>query len=221
MKLLIISHDSGKLLKVYQEGKKRNYRHEVISAYVVYKFGPEIIKSDNYNTEEVNLILSNVVLLHHENIILSIYAGKHGERLIPLSVIRKMINNYKDKFKIECNLKEDQFYERVKQEVSFLDNFVEYTEQLFKKDSSDDIYQVISEIILKTTSRIGEGSLVIRNKVAALLHLLNVVDSVAANKSRNIKNINNKNKDSGNWIAKRALDGAELIDENKINCGEV
>lgn len=215
VKLAILSHDFGKLTKIYQEeeSERRFYRHEVISAYLAYTIFPEFI-----NNKDVVDMLANAVFLHHENIILSVYAGEAGERLIPLSTIRKMLEryaNYKNKgnmLSISCTLNDDSYYNAVKSEISNLDEITNKVMEKMRSPEVNEIYSTISEIVVNATSKIGEASLVFRNKVAALLHILNVCDSVAANINRGDE------KDEGNWIAERAFQGAELLKKDNIKC---
>ncbi len=208
VKLTILSHDLGKLARVYQEGERKYYRHEVISAYLAYTILPRVINNQSFPID----IVSNAVFLHHESIILSVYAGEIGEKLIPLSTLRKMLDEYIDELAIACELSGDPYYDRVRKEISGLDAIMSEVKKAMSYPDTNKIYSIISEIIVDATSKVGERSLVFRNKVAALLHILSVCDSVAATISRGDQ------RDSGTWISQQAFKGAELININIEEC---
>lgn len=69
MHAILILHDVGKCIQFYQEylqkgGSLKGYRHEVVSAYVVYEYF-----SKSNMPEDYNILVTLSVLLHHEAIL--------------------------------------------------------------------------------------------------------------------------------------------------------
>ena len=174
LKLAFLTHDAGKLLKAYIHDRRR-FRHELIGAYVLYK-----LTSNN--------IFSTSVLLHHESIILSIYAGQYGERIIPVSTIRAVLEDFKDLLKPYSSLKDDEAYNKVGMKE------IEEMERILNSINVDDVFNVIKSLIVEASV----GGLSFRNRVSVVQHVLVLVDSIAANNSRA------DNEDEGTWVTKMA-----------------
>lgn len=194
VKIAILSHDAGKLLEEYKHNKVM-FRHEVIGSYVAY----------NLVKEEARMIVSSAVLLHHESGILSIYAGQFKEKYVPISTIKAVLENAERKGNLRpyCELCKDPYYPKVKNLP-----IGEMTE-ILKRITSKDVVKVVKRVIIYS---ISDNSLIFRNKVSAFLHVLTLVDSVAANLNRS------DTKDEGTWITKMAQAGAEILPD--INCDE-
>lgn len=198
MRIAFLAHDAGKLLQTYVK-KKGNfqYRHEIVGAYVTR----ELIRKASYD-DNVSKIMATAVLLHHEGIILSAYAGEYNEKIIPLSTIKKVIED--SDFGYICNLRDDPYYQILNKSYT---EEIDWMNNLLSRLNKDQVYETVTDIISYATI----GGLVIRNKVASVLHLLSVVDSVAATINRG-----GGSKDAGTQLSKLALNNkAELIKEVK------
>lgn len=193
MRIAFLAHDAGKLLQAYLNKRGSfQYRHEIVGAYVSKELTNAI------NNDYVSNVIATAVLLHHEGIILSAYAGKYNERIIPLSTIKKVIEI--SDFTYICNdLMQDPYYEKVKK---YYTDEINLMDSIMRKIDKNRVYDTIKDIISFT---IVEG-LKFRNKVASVLHLLSVVDSVSATLDRG-----NNEEDAGTQISRLALNGAELI----------
>ena len=195
VKIAILSHDAGKLLEEYKHNKFM-FRHEVIGSYIAYNL---------VNDDKAKAIVSSAVLLHHESGILGIYAGQFREKYVPISTIKAVLENAERKGTLRpyCELCQDPYYTRVKNlPISEMNN-------VLQKVDPEGVTKVVKHVII---SSISNDSLVFRNKVSAFLHVLTLVDSVAANLNRS------DNKDEGTWITKMAQAGAEILPD--IRCDE-
>ncbi|BCU69768.1 CRISPR-associated endonuclease Cas3'' [Stygiolobus caldivivus] len=180
LKLAFLAHDAGKLLKAYTRDK-RKFRHELVGAYVLYKMVGG----------GAGDVFATAVLLHHESIILSVYAGQYGERIIPLSTVRAVLEDFKGLLTPYASLKDDEAYGKVGMEKE-----IDEMEGILSSLKADDVYDVVKSLVVGASS--GKDSLVFRNKVSAVLHVLVLVDSVAANTSRA------DSRDEGTWVTKAA-----------------
>ena len=208
MRLSFLAHDAGKLLEAYRTNKSK-FRHELIGAYVAYKLietEAERAKDDKERDaiSKAAYLFSTAVLLHHESIILSVYAGEYGERFIPLSTIRKVLEEFRDKLRPYAKLRDDRALKLLGMEKD-----VERMEHLVDSLNADEVYNVIVSLVTRASEE--SDALVFRNRVATVQHALVLVDSVAANSHRG------GGSDEGTWITRMAEKGAELPKEVKCN----
>lgn len=185
VKLAILYHDLGKLTNEYKEGNRKNFRHELVGAYLAYK-----LLQENYA-----FYVSLAVMLHHESGILGIYAGEKGESFITLSTLRKVIDNAN--LTVYCDLTtDDPWYSKAKR---IFGNEVDIINRELKNMNNREMYEIIKEIIIRTSVGSDKYLMEIRTKAASLLYPLTLVDSISAYYTRG------DSKDSATWIASRAL----------------
>ncbi|QXJ32141.1 hypothetical protein J5U21_01792 [Saccharolobus shibatae] len=185
VKMAILYHDLGKLTNEYKEGNRKNFRHELVGAYLAYK----LLQND------YAFYVSLTVMLHHESGILGIYAGEKGESFITLSTLRKVI--YNADLKIYCDLTvDDPWYDKAK---TIFGKEIERVNKYLKTMDNKEMYEIIKEIIVRVSVGNATHLLEIRTKIASLLYPLTLVDSISAYYTRG------DSKDSATWIASRAL----------------
>jgi CRISPR/Cas system-associated endonuclease Cas3-HD len=201
-------HDIGKILKIYKIPRYRYmYRHEIIGAYVVYKILHDI-------SNDLAITLSLAVMLHHEPAIIGAYMGELGERYLTLTTLRSILENYSDMLVIDeetCNI------DTLVQELALLKEVAEMRDKIFvvKKTLYNlnsnilDIIETMRELILASSVGSPFKLNVLRNKVATLLHMLAISDSIGAYIGRRSKC--KKDNDEGTWIIERIREGAEPI----------
>ena len=199
MRLSFLAHDAGKLLEAYRTNKSR-FRHELIGAYVAYKLIKEVTKNsvEGNAVSDAADIFSTAVLLHHESIILSVYAGEYGERFIPLSTIREVLEEFRDKLRPYAKLRDDRALK-----LLGMGEDVERMDHILESLNADEVYNVIVSLVVRASEE--SDALVFRNRVATVQHALVLVDSVAANSHRG------GGSDEGTWITRMAERGAELL----------
>ncbi len=56
--------------------------------------------------EDVRMVLSLAVTLHHENILMGVYVGELGERYLTISNIKRTLNAFGNKLKPNCDVKQ-------------------------------------------------------------------------------------------------------------------
>ncbi|WP_054843816.1 hypothetical protein [Vulcanisaeta souniana] len=204
-------HDLGKLTNAY-EMSPRNFRHEIFSGYAMYKILGK-------RPEDVKMILSLAVTLHHENILMGVYVGELGERYLTISNIRRILDTFKDKLKPNCDVKRT-FNELLKNFLvrkglindEFVNDIMEFIDHWLNDGIKiDDIIYSIKDMIAWASVGPLEDLLIRRARVASVLHLITLADSIAANVLRS-----GDMKDEGNWIVERVSKGAEPVDINEI-----
>jgi len=185
--LAILYHDLGKLTTQYMKGDRKSFRHELVGAYLAYKT----------HKNNIGLYLALAVMLHHESGILGIYAGEKGEDFITLSTLKKVI--YGANLEVYCDLTtDDPWYNKAK---GIFRNEIDYINRELKNIDKREMYEIIKEIVIRST--VGESNklLEIRTKAATLLYPLTLVDSISASFTRKEYSDN----DSSTWVTNRAL----------------
>lgn len=188
----ILTHDLGKLASHYQQGRPGSYRHEVVSAYFAYRYGPGAL------TEEERAALAAAVMLHHEPIILSAYVTRLGESYLPIYVVRKALEEADLTY--GCGDDVIQYYAAKDKRLA------EALERWRDRGlDRSEVLAAVKKIVVATS--VGEPTRlhVMRTKTAAILHPLVVSDSVAAHIWRQ--------PGRGTAVSRQALTGAEPIDE--------
>ncbi|WP_243665633.1 hypothetical protein [Vulcanisaeta sp. JCM 16159] len=204
-------HDLGKLTNAYEKSP-RDFRHEIFSGYAMYK----ILEK---TPEDVRMALSLAVTLHHENILIGVYVGKLGERYLTISNIKRILNIFKDELKPNCDVKQT-FNELLKNFLvregfvnDELTNYVMGFIDHWMNDGVkiDDIIYSIKDVIAWASVGPLEDLLIRRAKVASVIHLITLTDSIAANVLRG-----GGMEDEGNWIVERVSSGAEPVSIDEV-----
>ncbi len=125
---IIIFHDAGKLTSFYKEGKTEP-RHEFISAYLFYDY----LRLHSY-TDDLKLLLTGVVLLHHEPILLGQLERSEEPHLTSTELWRQMEE-----------IKTWQYLEGIK---SFLSHFLNGAYQPKEPGNPEEICSFLSDTIL-------------------------------------------------------------------------
>ena len=198
VELALVLHDFGKLAGEYQVHRRSVvFRHEVLSGYVAFK----VLESLSGIEGDIRYIVSMAVMLHHEPIILSAYATRLGEKHLTISNLRKVIEL--SDLTLSCELDLEYFnkfnYGRT------IAGFIEKWDN--EGLDPDDIVNVLRDLIIKATIGDLKRLHIIRAKVASILHLIVVSDSIAAHIKRC---------DGGTWVSRRALEGAEALDRERL-----
>jgi len=195
----IVVHDLGKLTREYKTHRGKFFRHELFSAYSCYK-----ILKRAHNEDQKALPITLSVLLHHEPILLSAYAGNLGENYVAVSNIKKIL--HESNLSLACNPASFGKYclgDRINE-------FIDKWKGIGQSELKDDAFKLLKEIILKSTVGPQKQLTKIRAKAAALLYPLTVCDSIAAEMVRgDCKNVQREKK--GTWVTERAKSGAEQI----------
>jgi len=171
-------------------------------------------------------LISLVVMLHHEPIIMGMYVGRYGEEYLTISNLRRVIELNVGNLSPNCNVEDA------------MNNLVDYlvTEGFISKDlgnsfrtavndfikkwrsslnSYEEIFETLKRAIAYSTVGAPNKLLTIRAKAAALLHLVVISDSVAANVIRSELGCGDED-DKGTWIVERIHGGAESVSYEKI-----
>jgi CRISPR-associated endonuclease Cas3-HD len=193
----IIMHDVGKLTKLYQEylkrrlsGEKaslRGYRHEVASA---------AIASLHLQGVEWGDLVAAAVLLSHEPILMG-QVGEAGERYFTLTQAYRSL-------KVACT---DGALELDSEGVSIINDFLkseEFQWRLKEKYEFSGCLDALKGLVVRVVA-LGDVA-VKRVRVAALSHVLTVIDSLSANESRE------EGDDGGTFVSRgaRVAEVAEL-----------
>jgi len=217
-------HDLGKLTKSY-EVNRREYRHELFSTYATYEILENMSKNDVPIPNDAVRLISLVVMLHHEPIIMGMYVGRYGEEYLTISNLRRVIELNVSNLSPNCDVE------------NAMNNLVNYlvTEGFMSKDlgnsfrtavndfikkwrsslNSEEIFETLKRVIAYSTVGALNKLLTIRAKAAALLHLVVISDSVAANVIRSELGCGDED-DKGTWIVERIHGGAESVSYEKI-----
>jgi len=217
-------HDLGKLTKSY-EMNRREYRHELFSAYATYEMLENMSKNGVPIPNDAVQLISLVVMLHHEPIIMGMYVGRYGEEYLTISNLKRVIELNMDNLSPNCNVE------------NTMNNLVDYliTEGFMSKDlgnsfrtavnnfikkwrsslNLEEIFEVLKRVIAYSTVGAPNKLLTIRARAAALLHLVVISDSVAANVVRSELGCGDEDNE-GTGIVKRIRNGAEPVGYEKI-----
>jgi len=220
-------HDLGKLTKSY-EMNRREYRHELFSAYATYEILENMSKNGVPIPNDAVRLISLVVMLHHEPIIMGMYVGRYGEEYLTISNLKRVIELNISNLSPNCDVE------------NAMNNLVNYlvTEGFMSKDlgnsfriavndfikkwrsslNSEEIFETLKRVIAYSTVGVPNKLLTIRAKAAALLHLVVVSDSIAANVVRSELECGDE-RDGGTWIVRRIRSGAEPVSYEKIREG--
>lgn len=195
-------HDFGKLARAYQAGKRRFYRHEVVSAYFAYKCfeGPE----------EAKTAVSAAVWLHHEPIITFAYITQLGESYMPLYIVKRTLEFLQDELAVGCDYQDVASY--VKRWSSCLADELERWDK--KGLDVADVIKILRRVLVKATVGGIERAHVMRAKIAAVLYPLVVADGIAAYWGRAI--CGKCGEEAGTKVVRAALSGAEPLDKNAL-----
>ena len=197
----IIAHDLGKLAKAYQEGRRSEYRHEVVSAYFAYKGLEPVAEHD------AAAVVAAAVLLHHEPLLTSAYISGLGEHYLPIYAVRKMLE--KHAISPAC----DPLGEAGKT----VDKYPELMRELERwgrgEVTAKEVLDVIKRVIALTAVGDSVRLHTMRAKTAAVLYPLVVSDSVAAHVGRALCS---KCGGEGTKVVDLALKGAEPLDMEEL-----
>jgi CRISPR/Cas system-associated endonuclease Cas3-HD len=204
---------------------RREYRHELFSAYATYEILENMSKNGVPIPNDAMRLISLVVMLHHEPIIMGMYVGRYGEEYLTISNLRRVIELNVGNLSPNCNVE------------GTMNNLVDYlvTEGFISKDlgnsfrtavndfikkwrsslNSEEIFETLKRVIAYSTVGVPNKLLTIRAKAAALLHLVVVSDSIAANVVRSELECGDE-RDGGTWIVRRIRSGAEPVSYEKI-----
>ncbi len=219
--LAIALHDLGKLTTAYNVSK-RAFRHELFSAYAAYAILKEVNDGkDGY----IAYLVATSVMLHHEPGIMKIYIGEYGEKYLTISNLKRIIFNYD--LSPSCNIKiildtltNDLLLKNGYMDMEIKEALEHFRDKWINGINKNDVYEALKEIIAWVTVMGDPDELLIRRaKIASLLHPLVVSDSIAANIVRRNKCGDYNKKDEGTYITRRALAGAELLNNQVI--GEI
>jgi len=188
VKCALIMHDVGKLVPRYQkylagEAELEGYRHEVVSAAVtaiVFKQRPW------------RAYVSAAVLLSHEPILMG-QVLRTRERYVTLTSAARILRlaGGKDRMSSERVLLEPDGVDAINQ----LLEKEGFEEKLMQEYEVEECLHALKEVVT-ITSLVGDRSLE-RIRVAALVHVLTLLDSLAASEKRG-------DDDGGTFISKNA-----------------
>jgi len=194
----IILHDVGKLARFYQEylmkllkgekGSLRWYRHEVASAAIA----SYIAVYDLPGVEWLNLVAA-AVLLSHEPILMG-QVGEAGERYFTITQAYRSLQVACSKEVLEL------------EGVSVINKILKdegFQCEVREKYTLPDIIDALKGMVAKVAV-LGDVA-VSRVRVAAILHVLTVIDSLSASKTRS------SNDDGGTFIS-RGAKVAEVVE---------
>jgi CRISPR/Cas system-associated endonuclease Cas3-HD len=211
--IVLITHDLGKLLRIYRFRKYRYmYRHEIVGAYVLYKM---LVNVDRY----LATILSLAVLLHHESCIIG-YIGELGERYLTVTTLRSFLERYSKDFIIDNNCDFDELVQRLAsfEEISGIRDKIYSIKNLLNnlgsKNGVRDLLSVVKSLIIASSVGSMHSLHELRNKVAAILHPLVVLDSVAAHIGR--KGLCKRDEDEATWIVNRVAENSEPVSIDEL-----
>ncbi|WP_157861066.1 HD domain-containing protein [Desulfurococcus amylolyticus] len=212
----LILHDIGKLVRDYWY--KRALRHEIIGAYVTRK----VLDGIGVRTRARD-ILSLAVLLHHESIIIAHYVAAHGEKYFTVASLRKALEDADLTPICDVNSLVEEIAKQLEScscDPNITSNVKKELPNLLRNLNlnKNDIFNVLKDLIVNAT--VGEPSKLreLRARVAAVTHAIVVSDSVAAYYGRSVcSNVSSgTGYNGGTWIVQRALEGAELLDDNNL-----
>jgi hypothetical protein len=157
---------------------------------------------------------------------MGMYVGRYGEEYLTISNLKRVIELNMGNLSPNCDIE------------NAMKNLVDYliTEGFMSKDlgnnfrtavnnfikkwrsslNSEEIFEVLKRVIAYSTVGAPNKLLTIRARAAALLHLVVISDSVAANVIRNELGCDDED-DEGTWIVKRIRNGAEPVSYEKIS----
>ncbi|MGB9622675.1 MAG: CRISPR-associated endonuclease Cas3'' [Candidatus Bathyarchaeia archaeon] len=213
--LAIALHDLGKLTKAYSKHRK-DFRHELFGAYATY----DVLRTA-IGDSDVSYLVATSVLLHHEPIAMKI-VGEYGERYLTISNLKRVIVSYDLSPSCDVEATIDKIINDLLIKNKYIDTRLRDALKRFcikwvKEVSGDEVYSALKKIIAWATIMGDSNELLVRRaKVASLLHLLIVSDSIAANIVRQGR-CGSSGRDEGTYITKRALHGAELLNDQVIN----
>ncbi|RLE84286.1 MAG: hypothetical protein DRJ67_10780 [Thermoprotei archaeon] len=170
MKCALIMHDVGKLVPRYQkflrgEARLGDYRHEVVSA---------AITAITFKHRPWRIHVSAAILLSHEPILMG-QVGRVGERYLTLTSVERILRLAGDGELVKL---EDDGVEAIN---SLLER-EGFEERVAREYGVDECLEVLKETVVATS--IAGNRLLERLRVAALIHVLTVIDSITANESR-------------------------------------
>ncbi|MGC8987888.1 CRISPR-associated endonuclease Cas3'' [Infirmifilum sp.] len=223
----IALHDVGKLTKAYYEQVK-GFRHELFSAYATYSVLESALRSTEAKDRvksDVAYLLATAVMLHHEPIIMRTYVGAYGERYLTISNLKRVVEKY-DLSPAPCDVKKSLDYISrlpVKKEhagecltKAFEEFYVEWS-NIDTQNGKDKVFDVLKRIIAWASVMGDPDELLVRRaRVASILHLIVVADSVAAHVLRTERCGSSELRDEANYIVERVSRGAEPLDMNQI-----
>ncbi|RLF05129.1 MAG: hypothetical protein DRK00_05165 [Thermoprotei archaeon] len=184
VKCILIMHDVGKLTGIYQSylkggGALRGYRHEVVSS---------AITAIEFSQHSWAVYAAAAVLLSHEPILLG-QVSRAGERYFTVTSAHRSLQLAAGGSEI-VRLEEDGV--RV---VNRMLSGEEFSERLSLDYRVEECMRALKRVVART-SLIGDRHLA-RVRVAALTHILTLLDSLSASKSR-------RDDDGGTFVSRHA-----------------
>jgi CRISPR-associated endonuclease Cas3-HD len=171
VEIAILFHDLGKLGKAYIDAytdrklsphlRRASRRHELISAYWAYRVLPA----------PLNYYIATAVALHHEPILLGVYAGALGERRIQVSTIYAMLKA----IELGLGCKPECVDPRVKQALDLWERG-----EINAGLATDAFRDIVAFLSAGPSNEVRRK----RALVGGLLHLLVIADSRAAMRGR-------------------------------------
>lgn len=183
VKCALIMHDVGKLVPRYQkylrgEVKLGWYRHEVVSA---------AITAVTFSSRPWRAQVSAAILLSHEPILMG-QVSRTSEKYFTLTYAERVLRLGGDGSSVR--LEEDGV--RI---LNDLLNRERFKERVAQKYQVDECINALKEIVAAIA--ISGNKLIERLRVAALIHVLTVIDSLTASKNR-------RNDEGGTFVTRYA-----------------
>lgn len=211
--IALITHDLGKLLEIYKYRKHRFiYRHEIVGAYILYKMLVD-------TNPELATILSLAVMLHHESGIIG-YIGELGERYLAVTTLRSFLERYSEHLIVDRNCDIDKLVQDLAgfEEIAMIRDKIYSIKNLLSSLGSESGIRDFLSIVKRLITASSVGSLhslhMLRGRVAAVLHLLVVSDSVAAHIGRSGRC--EKDRDEATWIVRRVAESSEPVSIDEL-----
>lgn len=180
LRTAIILHDIGKLTRSYV-GRARIFRHEIFSAYAVTR----VLEGLEPDTRAV---AAGAVLMHHEPIAMRSYVGELGERYLSLATLKRVV----DKWLIDPVCDVGKTFNDVLSVVGLGQGYVDavrgfidyWLSSLASRETvkrfKGDMYKRLRDTVLDLSVGELDRLLILRNRLASLLHVIVVTDDIAA-----------------------------------------
>ena len=185
VKSMLIAHDIGKLTDYYQKyllGEIKylmNYRHEVVSAAIARIM---------FQGEAWSMYVSAAILLSHEPILLG-QVGRSKERYFTLTSAGRILSM--------ASRDSKDYVLLVKDGVNVINGLLKregFKERLYEKYRVVDCLRALKSVVVRTSLLRDKD--VIRAKVSLLIHILTLIDSLAARRR--------SGDEGGTFVSKRA-----------------